>query len=148
MSKIYAFLIIMPVIALLFFKSLAFYEFDTKQRYIKNTIDTAAHKVMITGVLTDGDKEELIKDLNKLGEFGEQNVILEAGSINSNGSISGLLPYTTGEILDRGEVFRIMVQSENESLTSKIETNSAVENRKLFFRAKAICRVEKKQDYE
>lgn len=148
MNKIYAFLIIIPVIALLFFKALAFYEFDTKQRYIKNTIDTAAHKVMITGVLTKGDKEELITNLNKLGDFEEENVILESGSINSNGSVSGLLPYTTGGILDRGEVFSIKVQSKNESLTSRIEGNSAVENRKLYYRAKAICRVEKKQTDE
>lgn len=148
MNKIYAFLIIIPVIALLFFKALAFYEFDTKQRYIKNTIDTAAHKVMITGALTKGDKEELITNLNKLGDFAEENVILESGSINSNGSVSGLLPYTTGGILDRGEVFSIKVQSKNESLTSRIEGNSAVENGKLYYRAKAICRVEKKQTDE
>lgn len=148
MNKIFAFLIILPVIALLFLKALAFYEFDTKQRYIKNTIDATTHKVMITGVLTEGDKGELIADLNKLGDFGEENVMLESGSINSSGSISGLFPYSTGGILDRGEVFSIRVQSKNESLTSRIEGNSTGQNRKLYYRAKAICRIEKKQTDE
>lgn len=148
MSKIYAFLIILPVIALLLIKALAFYEFDTKQRYIKNTIDAAVHKVMITGVLTDGDKAELLTELNQLANFGEEDVILESGSINTDGSSFRMVPYTAGEVVDRGEFFSILVKSENESLISRIEGTPYGENSRLFYKAKATCRVERKQPDE
>ncbi len=147
MSKIYAFIIIIPVIAILLFKTIAFYEFDTKQRYIKNTIDSASHKVMITGVLTAGDKEEMLKKLNRFGDFGEDSIILESGSVNADGEIYGMSRYTTGDILDRGEIFSIFVLSGNKSLLSGVEGDSDEDN-KLCYKAKAVCRVEKKQDRE
>lgn|GEM_PF-1959127 len=144
MSKIYAFIIIIPVIAILLFKAIAFYEFDTKQRYIKNTIDTVAHKVMLTGVLTAQDKEDMMEKLNRFGNFNEDNVILESGSINADGEVYGMRRYTTGDILDRGEIFSIVVKSDNESLLSGMEGDSDEDN-KLCYKAKAVCRVEKKQ---
>ena len=147
MSKIYAFIIIIPMIAILLFKTIAFYEFDTKQRYIKNSIDSVSHKVMITGVLTAGDKEEMLTKLNMFGNFGEDDIILESGSVNADGVIYGMSRYTTGDILDRGEIFSIFVQSDNKSLLSGVEGDSD-EHNKLCYKAKAVCRVEKKQDRE
>lgn len=145
MSKIYAFIIIIPMIAILLFKTIAIYEFDTKQRYIKNTIDSVSHKVMITGVLTAGDKEEMLKKLNRFSNFGEDNIIVESGSVNADGEIYGMSRYITGDILDRGEVFSIFVQSDNKSLLSGVEGDLNEDN-KLCYKAKAVCRVEKKQD--
>ncbi len=146
MSKIYAFIIIIPIIAILLFKTIAFYEFDTKQRYIKNTIDVVAHKVMITGVLTDGDKAEMLKKLNRFGNFDEDNIKLESGSVNADGEIYEMSRYTAGDILDRGEIFSIFVQSGNKSLLSEVEGD--LDEDKLCYKAKAVCRVEKKQDSE
>ncbi len=148
MNKIYAFIIILPIIAILLFKTMSLYEFDTKQRYIKNTIDSTAHKVMITGVMTAGDKEELASKLNQLGDFENENIIVECGSIESDGSISSLRPYVAGQILNRGEIFSILVQSKNESTLSRMEGDSVDGRPKLFYKAKATCRIEKKQDIE
>ncbi len=145
MSKIYAFLIILPLIAMLFVKTMGFYEFDTKQRYIKNAVDAAAHKVMITGVFTTGDKEELINKLKKLADFRSENLVLEWGVTGPEGVIPPLSPYTPGNILDRGYIFCIKVQSEGESTLSKISGGNTNEAGKLYYRAKALCRIEKRQ---
>lgn len=147
MGKIYSFIIIIPIIATLLFKAIAFYDFDTKQRYIKNTIDAVAHKVMITGVLTARDKEEMLEKLNRFGNFGEDNIKLETGSVNADGEVYGMSRYTTGDILDRGAVFSILVNSDNKSLLSGVE-GDLNEDSKLCYKAKAVCRVEKKQDRE
>ncbi len=145
MSKIYTFLIILPIIAALFFKTAAFYEFDTKQRYIKNTVDNLTHKVMITGVMTEKDKADLLDKLNKLEKFSENNVILEAGPVDSHGAISELYPYLAGDVLDRGAVFSITVKSDDESLLSEMGDKGADGSHKLYYKAKAVCRIEKKQ---
>lgn len=145
MSKIYTFLIIIPIIAALFFKTAALYEFDTKQRYIKNTVDNLTHKVMITGVMTEKDKADLLDRLNRLGKFSENSVILEAGSVDSYESISELYPYMAGDVLDRGAVFSITVKSDDESLLSEMGDKSADGSHKLYYKAKAVCRIEKKQ---
>ncbi|PYG89140.1 hypothetical protein LY28_00963 [Ruminiclostridium sufflavum DSM 19573] len=144
MSKIYAFLLIIPLMAILYLKAISFYEFDTKQRYIKNAVDSTAHKVMITGVMTDTDKEELLYKLRKLGKFKDTDLVLECGCMEQDGTWSELCSYSLGSVLERGEVFRIYVQSEAESRFSKIEAGSDYGN-KLFYKAKAVCRVEKNQ---
>jgi len=145
MNKIFAFIIIIPLIAMLFLKTMGFYEFDTKQRYIKNTVDSVAHKVMITGVMTVADKEELMNQLRKLSDFEDKDVSLKCGDMQSNGTITGLYEYVLGKVLDRGEVFSIYVQSKDESTLSRMEGDSDNENTKLFYKAKAICRIEKSQ---
>ncbi len=145
MSKIYAFLIILPLIAILFFRTMGLYEFDTKQRYIKNVVDAAAHKVMITGVFTSGDKDELLDKLEKLADFREENLVVEWGAPGQEGVIPPLSPYTTGNILDRGCFFSIRVQSGDESILSKMSGDNLNEENKLYYRAKALCRIEKKQ---
>lgn len=143
MNKIYAFIIVIPMIVILFFKTIAFYEFDTKQRYVKNAIDNVAHKVMITGVLTVGDRVELKKELQKMADFKDEDIVLERGTIAPDGAVSLLDEYVPGSILDRGDIFSIYVQSENQSSLSKMEGGSAGESRELYYSAKAICRVEK-----
>lgn len=142
MNKIYAFIVIIPLIAILFVKTVGFYEFDTKQRYIKNIVDSVAHKVMITGVMTVDDKEELMGKLRKFSDFEDDDVILECGYMESNGTLSGLSSYSLGDVLDRGEIFSIYVQSKTDSNFSKMEGSSENDN-KLFYKARAICRVEK-----
>lgn len=145
MNKIYAFVIIIPLIAILFIRTMSFYEFDTKQRYIKNTVDSVAHTVMITGVMTANDKVELMDKLRKISDFDEDDVILEYGYVAADGTLENLYSYSLGSVLDRGEIFSIYVQSEGESTLSRMEGSSADESKKLFYKAKAICRVEKCQ---
>ncbi len=146
MNKIYAFIIIIPVIALIFLKSMAFYEYDTKQKYIKNAIDAVAHKVMITGVMTAGDRKELVDELKRFGDFEDTDVIMEYGTLQSDGSISGLGAYTPGNVMDRGEIFSIYVQSENESTLSRMEGAHGNGTDKLYYKAKATCRIEKNRN--
>lgn len=141
MNKVYAFIIIIPLIAILFLKTISFYEFDTKQRYIKNAIDNAAHKVMITGVMTVKDKEELLSKLQKLSPFKDEDVILKCGSMDSDEISTNLSYYSLGDVLDRGQIFSIYVKSDTETDFSRMEGSS--ENDKVFYKAKAICRVEK-----
>jgi len=145
MNKIYAFIIVIPLIAILFLKTMSFYEFDTKQRYIKNTVDSAAHKVMITGVMTASDKDELINKLGKLSDFQNEDITLKCGYMQADGTLTSLYSYVPGNVLNRGEIFSIYVQSEDESTLSRMEGKSADENNKLFYKAKAVCRVEKPQ---
>lgn len=148
MNKVYSFIVIIPLIAMLFFKTIAVYDFDTKQRYIKNAVDNVAHKVMITGVMTDYDKEELMNKLHKLGNFEEENVILKYGYTEQEGTLSELATYTLGNILNRGQIFSIYIQSRNESKLSGMEINPTHENSRLFYKASAVCRVEKYQQQE
>lgn len=145
MNKIYTFIIIIPLIAILFIKTISFYEFDTKQRYIKNAVDSVAHKVMITGVMTVSDKEKLMDNLEKLSDFEEDGIVLKWGNLQSDGSLLELNSYVLGSVLDRGEIFSIYVQSNNESTLSRMEGNSADERDTLHYKAKAVCRVEKIQ---
>ncbi len=148
MNKIFSFIIIIPLIALLFLKAMSFYEFDTKQRYIKNIVDGVAHKVMITGVMTASDKDELMEKLQKLSSFENENITIKWGYMNLDGTLTNLYPYTLGNILNRGEIFSIYVQSSDESNISRLEAGTNDENNKLFYKAKAICRVEKSQQQE
>lgn len=143
MNKIYAFLIIIPLIAVLFFKTLSFYEYDTKQRYVKNAVDNVAHKVMITGVMTVRDHEELLEKLGRLGTFEGSNISIKCGNVQPEGTVGGLGDYVLGSVLDRGAIFSIYVESESESIFSETEGYSDDEGDELHYRAKATCRVEK-----
>lgn len=145
MNKIYAFLIILPIIALLIFRTVAFYDFDTKQRYVKNSVDSAAHKAMITGVYTALDKSQLVKKLNQLGSFNEADILLQYGAVNTDGQLSELVPYTPGDILQRGQVFKITVMSHDVSLLSQMKNNNEGSG-KLYFKAQALCRIEKRYE--
>lgn len=143
MNKIYAFLVIIPLIAIMLFKTVAFYEYDTKQRYIKNTVDDYARKVMITGVMTTNEKSELLTGLNKLGKFTDESIILKIGQVNERGEINSMLDYVPGTVMSRGDAFLIYVQSLNESSLSKMEGSAIDASRQLYYKAKVVCRIEK-----
>lgn len=128
---------------MLLFKGVFFYEYDTKQRYIKDLVDSTAYIVKITGVLTQDEYNRLKTNLNKYAIFEDDNIILKKG-IYSNGNITISEPYTLGTRLTKGDAFVIYVQSDNVSNYSKVENLgvSADDTRNLYFKAKAICRVE------
>lgn len=143
MSKIYSFIIIIPLIAMLLFKGVFFYEYDTKQRYIKDLIDSTAYIVKITGVLTQDEYNRLKTNLNKYATFNDSSIILKKGIYN-NGNIIALEPNIPGTRLYKGDAFVIYVQSGNVSNYSRIENLgvSTDDAKNLYFKAKAVCRVE------
>jgi hypothetical protein len=145
MNKVFVFVIMVPFIALLLFRAVAFYEYDTKQRYIKNLVDTMAYKVKITGTLTaDEYNNEFKPGLNRLARFEDINIRLGKGTY-SGGTVSSWLPYHFNERLDRGDAFMIYVESGDVSNFSRLENNGVTGEaaRDLRYKAKAVCRVEK-----
>jgi hypothetical protein len=143
MSKIYSFVIIIPLIMMLIIKGVFFYEYDTKQRYIKDIIDTAAYNVKITGCLTQEAFQELKTELSKYAFFEDTSIILEKG-LYSNGNLIPAGQYIPGTRLYKGDSFMIYVKSSDVSNYSKIENTGVCEDdsRNLYFSAKAVCRVE------
>lgn len=143
MSKIFSFLIIIPLMVMLLFKGVFFYEYDTKQRYIKDLVDSTAYIVKITGVLSQDEYNRLKTSLNKYGTFSDTGIILEKG-IYSDGDITALQPYIPGTRLEKGDAFMLFVKSSNVANYSKIENGgvSPDDAKNLYFKAKALCRVE------
>lgn len=148
MSKIYAFVIMIPFIAMLLFKGVSFYEYDTKQRYIKDLVDTIAYKVKITGVLTTDEYLEFSTKMNNLAKFqdspeGKSIVLMKAKYVEGN--LFGASDYLLGEVLTKGDAFIIYVKSSDVSNYSRIENGGVNENdtKNLYYKAKAVCRVEK-----
>lgn len=143
MSKIYAFIIIVPLIAVLLFKGVFFYEYDTKQRYIKDMVDSAAYVVKITGVLTDEGYLDLKTKLNKFAGFEDADILLKKGTYTS-GEISGLINYNLNTRLEKGDAFLIFVRSSNVSNYSRIQNGGVNldDTQNLYYKAKAVCRVE------
>lgn len=143
MSKIYAFIIIVPFIALLMFRGVLFYEFDTKQRYIKDITDSTAYVVKITGVITADGYLELKNKLNKYARFEDANIKMMKGVYN-NGTISGMTPYTFGTQLNKGDAFLIYIKSAEVSNYSKLQNGGVNPDdaQNLYYCAKAQCRVE------
>lgn len=142
-SKIYAFIIIVPLIAVLLFKGVFFYEYDTKQRYIKDLVDSTAYVVKITGVLTDEGYLDLKTKLNKFASFTDADIFLKKGTY-TDGEISGLTNYNLNTRLEKGDAFLIFVQSSNVSNYSRVQNGGVNPNdiQNLYYRAKAVCRVE------
>lgn len=143
MSKIYSFIIIIPLIAILLFKGVFFYEYDTKQRYIKDLADSTAYVVKITGVLSKDEYNRLKANLNKYGSFSDANIILEKGNY-TDGDITAMQPYIPGTRLVKGDAFVLFVKSSNVSNYSRIENGGVNPDdaKNLYFKAKAVCRVE------
>lgn len=143
MSKVYSFIIIIPLIIMLLFKGVFFYEYDTKQRYIKDLVDSTAYIVKITGVLTQDEYNRIKTNLSKYASFGNSSIILKKG-IYSNGNILASEPYILGTRLTKGDAFILYVKSDNVSNYSRIENLgvSADDTKNLYFKAKAVCRVE------
>lgn len=143
MNKILVFVVIVPVIALLMFKGIFFYEYDTKQRYIKDLIDSTAYMVKITGVLTTDEYAGLKTKLNSFGKFDDIGIILKKG-VYVDGSLSNLTTYILNTRLNKGDAFFIYVKSSNVSNYSRIQNGgvSADDTENLYYKAKAQCRVE------
>lgn len=147
MSKIYAFIVIIPFVALLLFKGIAFYEYDTKERYLKDLVDNTAYKVKITGILTYGEYDELKAQINTLANFDShmagEGVILKKGTY-VDGNIVGMTGYTPGEQLYKGDAFLIYIKSTNVSNYSRIQNGgiSPDDTQNIYYKAKALCRVE------
>lgn len=143
MSKIYVFIIIVPLIAILLFNGVFFYEYDTKQRYIKDMTDSTAYVVKIIGVLTDEGYSDLKTKLNKLAGFDDANILLKKGSY-TNGVISGLTNYSLNTRLKKGDAFLIYVKSSNVSIYSRLQNGGVNPDdaQNLYYKAKAVCRVE------
>ena len=143
MSKIYVFIVIVPVIAFLMFKGIFFYEYDTKQRYIKDLIDSMAYEVKITGVLTSDEYSDLKTKLNSFAKFDDTGIILEKGTY-IDGILSNLTTYNLNTQLSKGDAFLIYVKSSNVSNYSRMQNGgvSADDSQNLYYKAKAQCRVE------
>lgn len=147
MSKIYAFVIIVPMIAVLMFKAVFIYEYDTKQRYIKDLVDAAAYKVKITGVFSQDDYDEIRVRLNKIAAFkdlpGKTCIVLKKGKYR-DGLLEHMEEYTPGEQLEKGDAFSIFVRSSEVSNFSRIQNGgiSLDDAQNLYYQAKAQCRVE------
>ena len=143
MNKILVFVVIVPVIALLMFKGIFFYEYDTKQRYIKDLIDSTAYEVKITGVLTTDEYAGLKTKLNSFAKFDDAGIILKKGNY-VDGSLSYLTSYNLNTRLNKGDAFLIYVKSSNVSNYSRIQNGgvSADDTENLYYKAKAQCRVE------
>lgn len=143
MSKIYAFIVVFPLIFILLVKGIVFYEYDTKQRYIKDLVDSTAYTVKITGILTADEYNNIKTKLGNFGQFQDSGIILKKGTY-INGALSGLTTYTPGTQLSKGDAFLIYVKSANVSNYSRVENGgvSTDDSKNIYFKAKAVCRVE------
>lgn len=151
MGKILVYIVVVPVLLLLLYRFITLYEYDTKQRYLKDMLDSTAQKVKITGILTREDYEELKQKLNKVSRFEEENsnsddekgIRLMKSRIYS-GIPSEFARYIPDESLNKGDIFAISVKSSDVSNFSRIH-NSGVnpdDTKNLYYKAKAECRVE------
>jgi hypothetical protein len=143
MSKIYAFIVIVPFMALLLFKGILLYEFDTKQRYIKDIADSTAYVVKITGVLSPDVYSDLRTKLNKLAVFDDADIIFMKGEY-MDGTLSNLTTYVVGTQLQRGDAFMIYIRSSGVSNYSRLQNGGVNpdDTQNLHYSARAQCRVE------
>lgn len=144
MSKVISFLVIVPIMVLLIFKAVLFYEFEAKQRYIKDLTDNLTYKVKITGVLTSEEYTEYLNRLNKISRFTTNSVVLKKGRY-VDGAATDWVSYAADENLTRGQAFMIYVKSMDVSLFSRLHNRGvmSVDEQNLYFIAKAQCRIEK-----
>lgn len=145
MSKIYAFLILVPFIGLIFLKGIVFYEYDTKQRYIKDLTDSIAYKVKITGVLTPDEYNGFKEKLSSLSAFDDKEggIVLKKGRY-VDGTATDWMDYSLDTRLGKGEAFLVYVKSSEVSNYSRLQ-NGGVDpdvSKNLYYTAKAQCRVE------
>ena len=147
MNKVYTFIIIVPIIAMLLFRGIAFYEYDTKQRYIKDLTDSIVYEVKITGVLTTDEYNSFRTKIGNLAKFDDsgnnQCVILQCGQYE-NGVPIHWVNYTLGSVLHKGDAFSIYVKSSDVSNYSRLQNGgkSSDDTKNLYYRAKAECEVE------
>ncbi len=142
MGKILVFLVTVPVLCIMLFKTVAFFEFDSRQRYLKDLVDDAVFKVRLTGVFTPEDYDDFAGKLSGIGikAVRGNGIIMKKGYF-SGGQLADLTDYTPGESLKRGDVFMLLVVSANPSKLSNFIFGDSGHNG-IFYRAKAFCRVE------
>jgi len=145
MGKIFAFIITFPIAAFLLIKSIAFFEYDVKQRHIINMADALAYKVKLTGQLTQDDYDEFKDKLNRISRFNDNNIKFKKGIYLSDGTIGNITDYVIGETLTKGDVFIIYLESDEVSNFSKVQNMgiSADDNENLRYKAKIVCRIER-----
>ena len=145
MGKILVFIITVPFICFLLYKAVFFYEYDTRQRYLKDLLDNTAYKVKITGVLTSGDYAEIEQKLSSLGIENREGegLVIEKGSF-SEGKLLNMIEYIPGEFLEKGDAFMLRVVSSNPCRLSIIFNGNTTDvGKHLYYKAKAFCRIER-----
>jgi hypothetical protein len=136
------------MITIMFFKGIAFYEYSTKEIYLKELCDTITYKVKITGVLNYSEYNDFKTKISLLSEFNDtasqKAVRLECGEINNLGEIANIREYTPGYQLKKGDIFGISLRSSKVCNYSRLENwgVSTDDSNNLYFYAKGICRVE------
>jgi hypothetical protein len=155
MSKVFAFIVIMPIIVIFLFKIVMFYEFDTKQRYIKDQIDAVAYKVAMTGILTSTELDIFKTKLAGISTFNTVVASNKGVKLYKGKYTSGILQdntwvaYNAGEQLARNapdgyNAFMVAVCSSTVSNYSVIMNGgtSSDDSKNLYYKAKATCRIE------
>jgi hypothetical protein len=151
MSKIFAYIVIVPLLSLILFKAIAFYENETKQRYLKEITDNLADEVRITGHLSEERYSDFKSRFNRLALFEDENsnpdntkgIFLRKGSF-LNGSIQQINEYQLGDRLFKGDYFMVYIKSSDVTNFSRLE-NLGInpdDSKNLYYVAKAECRVE------
>jgi len=145
LGKIYAFVIMLPLAAMMLLRGVTFFEYDTKTRYITDYINMTAYKVKLTGELTQDDYNELKSKLNTIARFNDSGIILKKAKYMADGSIGNVQAYTIGEKLIKGDLFMIYVKSSDVSNFSKASNFgvSQDDGKNLYYKAKAVVRIEK-----
>jgi len=131
-------------VAILIVKSVLFFEFDSKQRYIKDLPDNIVYKVKITGVLTSDEYNDFKVKLNKLAQFDNDSIVIIKGTYVDD-SIGNWSDYIIGTKIPRGEAFKVYIQSKNVAVISKLQNGgiSSDDQKNLYYKAKSQCRIEK-----
>lgn len=147
MSKIYIFILTVPIFVMLLFKLVTLYEYDTKQRYLKDIVDAAVQKVKITGIFTENDLEDFKNKINHIAQFDvkqNKNAILIKKCNEIEIIEDDRIEYAIEEQLNKGDVFSICIQSSNVSNFSRVHNRgiSHDDKKNLYYRAKSECRVE------
>lgn len=143
-GKIFSFIVITPLIILLMLKTVAFYEFDTKQRYIKNLLDNAAYQVRITGCFDHDDFSALKSELSKLAQLDAESLKTYYASSLEGGFEKNSSTYYLGTELQKGEFFSIEFSSMDVSNLSRLQNLgvSVDESKNLRYGGKTLISVE------
>lgn len=147
MSKIYTFILIIPIFLIFLYRFITLYEYDTKQRYLKDVSDAVAQKVKITGVFTIDDLNEFKQRIRGTADFEDNGsnkaILLKTCSLSENAD-DEYEEYTIGKQLQKGDLFCIQIKSANVSLFSKLHNRGINPNdeNNLYYKARSECRVE------
>ena len=141
MTKLFAFIVTFPLAFILFVKAVAFYDFDTKQRYLQNSADLLAYKAQITGVVTSSEMTEFQSKASSLLNDASVSVAYSVGiDPAGNGNITWST-YSPGTQMTKGQYFKIYVVG-GQSLYSKAQVGKSSPD-KVHYKAKSVVRVEK-----